>query len=124
MQASSTAELNTLRSRRSWSTLSSSTKTLRKAQGTEIITSHMATAALQTQSARSAGLPRPLHRAQASSSGPRRCCSPGPAHPITWGGRGPCPGRQEGAEAVFPMGQGGAWWQGSGLATFGCCGPG
>lgn len=92
MQASSAAQLNTLRSRWSWSTLSSSVKTLHKAQGTEIITSHMARAVLQTQSARSAGLPRPLHRAQASLSGPRWCCSPGPAHPPHLGRTGTLPG--------------------------------
>ena len=82
------AQLNTLRSRWSWSTLSSSVKMLHKAQGTESITSHMARAVLQTQSTRSAGLPQALYHAQASSSGPRRCCSPGPAHPPHLG----CPG--------------------------------
>lgn len=86
MQASSVAQLNTLRTRWSWSTLSSSVKTLHKIQGTEIITSHMARAALQTQSAGSAGLPRPLHHAWASLSGPWLCCSPGP---FAWGVRGP-----------------------------------
>ena len=46
------AQLNTLRSRWSWSTLSSSIKMLHKAQGMESITSHMARALLQTQSTR------------------------------------------------------------------------
>ena len=50
MQASSVAELSTLRSRQSCSTLSSSDETLHKSQGVEIITSHMAMAALRSQS--------------------------------------------------------------------------
>ena len=63
------AELNTLRSRQSCSTLSSSDKTLHKAQRAEIITSHMAMAALPSQSKLS-------QSGCLDSSGPRPCPPP------------------------------------------------
>ena len=97
------AELNTLRSRQSCSTQSSSDKTLHKAQRAEIITSHMAMAALRSRSK--------LSRAALAPP------DPGPAHPLISG----CAGRQEELE-LFPMGQGlcfgqlwlkgEAWWDG------------
>ena len=105
MQASSAAQLNTLRSRQSRSTPSSSDTTLHKAQGTEIITSHMATAALRSQSQLG-------QQSCLGSSRPQPC--PPPSFRGARGGRG--------GEVLFPMGQGlrfgrlwpewEAWWDG------------
>ena len=95
MQASSVAELNTLRSRQSCSTLSSSNKTLHKAKGTEIITSHTAMAALWSQSK--------LGRAALAPP------DPGPAHAPHFG----VPRDAEGGEVLFP------WGRGSALASSG-----
>ena len=76
---SSRTVLNSLRIRWFRSSLRSSLKTFSKGWSRENITSHMARAALQTQSALSAGLPRPPRRARASPAAPRLSCSPGPA---------------------------------------------
>ena len=79
MQASSVAELNTLRSCQSCSTSGSSDTTLPKAQGTEIIASHMATAALWSQSQLG-------QQSCLGSSGPQPC--PPPSFCGAQGGRG------------------------------------
>lgn len=109
-------ELNILRSRWSWSLLSSSLKTFSNVWGWESMASHMARAALQAQSALSSraalatalcpGQPR---RAQAV---PQPCSFPTPRLQCL----GPVLGKQEGPEVVFPVGQGGTRWRGSGLA--------
>ena len=109
-------EPNTLRSCWSWSLLSSSLKTFSNVWVWESITSHMARAALQAQSTLSAGLPWPPHCARASAAGPRLVLQPWPFSAPSLECLGPRLGKQEGAEIVFPTGQGGTLWRGSGLA--------
>ena len=67
---SSRTVLNSLRIRWFRSSMRSSLKTFSKGWSRENITSHMARAALQTQSALSAGLPRPPPRDRASPAHP------------------------------------------------------
>ena len=105
MQASSVAELNTLRTRQSCSTLSSSNKTVHKVQGMEIITSHMAMAALRGQS-------KLGQSGCLGSSAPRPC--PPPSFRGARGGRGGVRFCSHGQGLHFGqlwlMGE--AWWDG------------